>query len=144
MFEKLDTGAELKQWLKKWEGKPSDPTRESTARLWTDLLGKDQDFFFATNKMSMSAFSKIPDRDKDKFQELWQTLRDNGWRYFSMREGDTPHWYTIYKKFRMAERKEYILKRQLTIDERKQEQYEKEYYSKFGENDPDFVPEAQA
>jgi hypothetical protein len=130
VFEKLEQSLEFKHWMHKWHGKPKGPTSEEQAKHYSAILGMNKQFFFDTNKLSISALDKLKDIDKDLFHRLWAELRESGWRYFAEREGDSHHWYTIYQgKFLSA-------KEQMpNISETEQNRWESEYY------DNEFVKE---
>jgi hypothetical protein len=97
MFEKVEASDALKAYLKKWEGKPKEPTHKERAVHYSKILEFETDFFYETYKLSESAFNSIGDFNKERYHKLWAELRENGWRYFKIHEGDPAHWYCIYK-----------------------------------------------
>ncbi len=133
MFEKAEPTEDLKTFLAKWKGQPSEPSLKDKAHHWSDVLGINKDFFFDTSKLTEAArdrlFRETPS-DADRYHELWEALRENGWRRTQDRDG-TWNWSCIYPHL-----VRHKTDRVFTATEKDQERWESDYY------DNEFIKEA--
>ena len=99
-FEKLEPSLEIKRLINKYKDDPKPPYMKDIAVHWTKvLLPGDREFFFEMAKMKDEARNKLfqeKPEAADRYHELWEKLRANGWRRLQDRDGIW-HWYCMFE-----------------------------------------------